>query len=88
MATEPQITPELLPFAPPRVLPPRERAPAAPSQFPLWVVERDHIENVLEQVDGNKSRAAKILEIDRKTLYTKLERYGLDAVVQGAKAGA
>ena len=85
MATEPQITTELLPFAPPRVLPQRERAQAAPSQLPLWVVERDHIENVLEQVEGNKSRAAKILEIDRKTLYTKLERYGLDAVVQAGK---
>jgi two-component system NtrC family response regulator len=80
MATEPLITSELLPFAPPRVLPARSSAPAAPSQLPLWVVERDHIESVLEQVEGNKSRAAKILEIDRKTLYTKLERYGLDAV--------
>jgi DNA-binding NtrC family response regulator len=29
-------------------------------------------------VEGNKSQAAKILEIDRKTLYTKLDRYGLD----------
>jgi two-component system NtrC family response regulator len=40
-------------------------------------VERDHIRRVIEQVDNNKSKAAKILEIDRKTLYTKLERYGL-----------
>ena len=86
MATEAQITAELLPFAPVRVLPPRESVPAAPSQLPLWVIERDHIENVLEQVEGNKSRAAKILEIDRKTLYTKLERYGLDAVAQDGKA--
>lgn len=78
LATDQQITSELLPFAPPRVLPPRQVAPAAPTQLPLWVVERDHIERVLEQVEGNKSRAAKILEIDRKTLYTKLERYGLD----------
>jgi two-component system NtrC family response regulator len=34
---------------------------------------------VIEKVEGNKSKAAKILEIDRKTLYTKLERYGLPA---------
>jgi DNA-binding protein Fis len=40
-------------------------------------VERAHIEKVIELVEGNKSKAAKILEIDRKTLYTKLERYGL-----------
>jgi two-component system NtrC family response regulator len=43
------------------------------------VIERAHIEKVLEFVEGNKSRAAKILEIDRKTLYTKLERYGINA---------
>jgi two-component system NtrC family response regulator len=46
---------------------------------PLWVVEREHIGKVLARVQGNKSRAAKILEIDRKTLYTKLERYELDS---------
>ena len=45
--------------------------------LPLWVIERDHIQKVLEKVEGNKSKAAKVLEIDRKTLYTKLERYGL-----------
>ena len=51
----------------------------------VTVIERDHIEKVLEQVEGNKSRAAKILEIDRKTLYTKLERYGLDAQLPAVK---
>jgi DNA-binding NtrC family response regulator len=45
---------------------------------PLWVVERDHIQKVLELADQNKSQAAKLLEIDRKTLYSKLERYGLE----------
>lgn len=79
LATDNQITSELLPFAPPKVLPPRVAVASQPSQLPLWVIERDHIEKVLELVEGNKSRAAKILEIDRKTLYTKLERYGLDA---------
>jgi two-component system NtrC family response regulator len=46
---------------------------------PLWMMEREHIGKVLAKVHGNKSRAAKILEIDRKTLYTKLERYELDS---------
>ena len=46
---------------------------------PLWAVERDHIQKVLELVDQNKSQAAKLLEIDRKTLYSKLERYGLES---------
>ena len=85
LATDAQITSELLPFAPPKLFPPRPSAPAAPSQLPLWVIERDHIEKVLELVEGNKSRAAKILEIDRKTLYTKLERYGLDAAIPAVK---
>jgi len=85
LATDAQITSELLPFAPPKILPQRQVPAAAPSQLPLWVIERDHIERVLEQVDGNKSRAAKILEIDRKTLYTKLERYGLDPQSPPAK---
>ena len=76
LATEHVITPDLLPFSPPRILP---AAPAGGSgslrPLPLWVIEREHILRVLEKVEGNKSQAAKILEIDRKTLYTKLERY-------------
>jgi two-component system NtrC family response regulator len=83
LANEPIITPDLFPFAPQKAV----YSPAAsvtrtenPSftASPLWVVERDHIQRVLEQVDQNKSQAAKLLEIDRKTLYSKLERYGLE----------
>ncbi len=39
--------------------------------------ERDQILKVLEATGHNKSRAAKILGIERKTLYRKLERMGL-----------
>ena len=39
--------------------------------------EADHIRRVLAAAGGNKSRAAKILGIERKTLYRKLERMGL-----------
>ncbi len=39
---------------------------------PLKDMEIEYIKNVLASVDGNKSKAAKILEIDRKTLRTKL----------------
>jgi transcriptional regulator with PAS, ATPase and Fis domain len=39
--------------------------------------ESDQIRKVLAAAGGNKSRAAKILGIERKTLYRKLERLGL-----------
>ena len=78
LATEPVISSDLLPFAPPKIAPPTAtNGSSAVPALPLWVVERDHIQRVLGTVDGNKSKAAKVLEIDRKTLYTKLERYGL-----------
>ena len=38
----------------------------------LREVERDYIRYVLEAVNGNKSMAARILGLDRKTLYRKL----------------
>jgi DNA-binding NtrC family response regulator len=39
----------------------------------LLEVEIEHIQNVLESVGGNKTRAAEILGIDRKTLREKLK---------------
>jgi two-component system response regulator AtoC len=44
---------------------------------PLDEVERRYILRVLEAVKGHRMRAAQILGLDRKTLYRKLERYGL-----------
>ena len=40
-------------------------------------VERRHIERVVHQTNWNLSRTARILKIDRTTLYNKLKRYGL-----------
>jgi DNA-binding NtrC family response regulator len=42
-------------------------------------VEEEYIRNVLASVNGNKTRAAKILGIDRKTLREKLKLRGLDS---------
>ena len=48
-------------------------APAAPDLRPLREVELDHIRSVLRSVGGNKTRAAAILGIDRKSLREKLK---------------
>ncbi len=44
----------------------------------LAAVEHEHILNVLASVGGNKTQAAKILGIDRKTLREKLKRIAID----------
>jgi two-component system NtrC family response regulator len=41
-------------------------------------LEKNHIARVLEQLDGNRTKAATILGIGRKTLYRKIQEYGLD----------
>jgi two-component system response regulator AtoC len=43
---------------------------------PLEEVERRYILRVLDAVGGRRSDAAKVLGIDRKTLYRKLDRWG------------
>ncbi|MBA4373452.1 MAG: sigma-54-dependent Fis family transcriptional regulator [Thermodesulfovibrio sp.] len=43
----------------------------------LETMERDYILKVLKEVNGNQSKASQILEIDRKTLYHKLKKYGI-----------
>jgi DNA-binding NtrC family response regulator len=49
---------------------------AAPDR--LLEIERQHILRVLKQTHGNKSEAARRLGIERKTLYKKAERLGID----------
>ena len=40
-------------------------------------LENRYIERVLKMLNGNKSRAAQVLGLDRRTLYRKLERRGI-----------
>ncbi len=61
---------------------PTQAGPARPYEFrsaPLFDEEEEkrRISQTLVQTRGNKSRAAKLLGIDRKTLYNKLKLYGM-----------
>jgi DNA-binding NtrC family response regulator len=66
-------------------LPPRLRegtratsmvAGASQRQLSLRDLEREYILEVMRQTGGNKSRAAELLGLDRKTLYRKLAEFG------------
>jgi DNA-binding NtrC family response regulator len=61
----------------------RTRTAAEPSlradaPAPLEEVERSHILEVLNQVNGNRMAAARLLGISRRALYRRLERHGLE----------
>ena len=43
----------------------------------LDTLERRYIDRVLRAVCGNKTLGAKLLGVDRRTLYRKLSRYGI-----------
>ncbi len=49
-----------------------------PSHSSLEKIEREHILKVLRETEGNQSKASQILGIDRKTLYLKLRKFGID----------
>ncbi|MDZ7330797.1 MAG: sigma-54 dependent transcriptional regulator [candidate division KSB1 bacterium] len=44
----------------------------------LEELEREHIIHVLKATDGNRSKTARLLGIDRKTLYDKIRRYQIN----------
>lgn len=48
------------------------------SPFDLANVEKMHIQRVLNYTQGNKVKAAKLLNIGLTTIYRKLEEYGLE----------
>ncbi len=84
LAPKDVIEPEDLPLdvqaAAPGAPAPGPAAPAAPPGSPLSLeeLEKQHILAVLGQVHGHRGRASAILGIDPKTLYRKLQSYGLD----------
>ena len=67
------ITTEELAFLEP------EKIPVATSpSLSLADIEKMHIENVLKECDFNISMGAKVLGIDRTTLYNKMKKYGIE----------
>ncbi len=64
------IMPEDLPIFLPRLrsLPPPDS---------LKAIEKEHLLRILDKSEWNISKSAKILEIDRSTLYSKIKRYGI-----------
>jgi len=62
----------------------RERPPAS-LETPLFdglpsleQMEKRYLAHVLETLKGNRTRAAEVLGIDRRTLYRMMERFGMD----------
>jgi len=43
----------------------------------LESIEKSHIQQILDKADGNVTKAAELLKIDRTTLYNKIEKYKL-----------
>jgi DNA-binding NtrC family response regulator len=56
---------------------PVENGAKDPKDLSLDAMEKEHIERVLTQMDGNVTRSATALGIDRATLYHKIKRYGI-----------
>ena len=76
-----EVTPEDLPArlqAGEARFPARSRLTALYADLPsLDELERRYLLHVLKTVEGNRTRAAEILGVDRRTLYRMIERFGI-----------
>ena len=54
-----------------------DASPTPSAAISLAEMEREHIVRTLRTAGGNRSAAARLLGVDRKTLYRKLKRYGI-----------
>ena len=84
------VGPEMLGLrGPGRGVAPAVALPEIPAEgLSLEELERGLILQALEKARGNKSRAARLLGLTRRTLYSRLEKHGLRAPGEGAEAGA
>ncbi|MBL7178999.1 MAG: sigma-54-dependent Fis family transcriptional regulator [Desulfobacterales bacterium] len=66
-----EIVPDDLPFS-------REETGTAALPKSLKLMEKVHIKKILEETGWNISETARLLEIDRQTLYNKIEKYKIE----------
>jgi len=59
---------------------PFSRKELGPETMPmsLKLMEKIHIKRILEETDWNISKTARVLEVDRQTLYNKIEKYKIE----------
>lgn len=87
LTTDNTVRKEALPvemFTAGKSVAPLSASPASPSTSGMYDLkaihesqERETIIRTLQEVRYNKSKAARMLNIDRKTLYLKMEKYGI-----------
>ncbi len=78
-----EITPETLPYLTETRMEYSSMAEASLSNQAMSLArdpesEKEKIVRALEMVHGNKTKAARLLNVDRKTLYNKMHQYGIE----------
>jgi len=83
------VTPEHLSFAQPAETARASWVPRIPPEgLSLEALERELILQALERAGGNKSAAARLLGLTRRTLYSRMEKHGLRPAGEGDEADA
>ena len=81
------IGPEHLSFARPEMMNSESWVPRIPpGGLSLEVLERELILQAIELARGNKSQAARLLGLTRRTLYSRMEKHGLRRPGEGEDA--
>ncbi len=81
------VTPEHLTFAQPESRAEASWVPRIPVDgLSLETLERELILQALERAGGNKSAAARLLGLTRRTLYSRMEKHGLRTPGEGEEA--
>ncbi len=84
------ITPDMLP--PPLNVPPQKAEPellptvgsiSVDDIYPLWITEKQAIEQAIEACDGNIPRAAGYLDVSPSTIYRKLQVWNKKEIANG-----